>query len=199
MALHIGRYGEVLRTLQWDVLRKSYFKVLRTSSNTHTQPHTSYWEPPFIWDLRIGKNWISDHKYFCVHFLLQSEPCNFIKKETLPQLFSCEFCKISKNTFTFRTPLVAASEHYIITSTCKNRLWKVNAQFFCYQSISLILENDRKSWIPFLFISESLNGNKKGKILGILLFELLLPVVTGWVFKQYLALQKIFENSQIVN
>ena len=25
--------------------------------------------------------------------------CNFIKRETLTQLFSCEFCKISKNTF----------------------------------------------------------------------------------------------------
>ena len=34
----------------------------------------------------------------------------FIKKETLAQLFSCEFCKIFKNTFFNRTPLVAASE-----------------------------------------------------------------------------------------
>ena len=25
--------------------------------------------------------------------------CNFIKKETLAQVFSCEFCKISKNIF----------------------------------------------------------------------------------------------------
>ena len=35
--------------------------------------------------------------------------CNFIKKEILAQLFSCEFCEISKNTFSQRTPLVAAS------------------------------------------------------------------------------------------
>ena len=35
--------------------------------------------------------------------------CNFIKKETLTQVFSCEFCEISKNTFSQRTPLVAAS------------------------------------------------------------------------------------------
>ena len=27
------------------------------------------------------------------------EACNFIKKETLAQVFSCEFWKISKNTF----------------------------------------------------------------------------------------------------
>ena len=35
--------------------------------------------------------------------------CNFIKKETLAQVFSCEFCKIFKNTFSYRTPPVAAS------------------------------------------------------------------------------------------
>ena len=30
---------------------------------------------------------------------LQAEARNFIKKETLAQVFSCEFCEISKNTF----------------------------------------------------------------------------------------------------
>ena len=39
---------------------------------------------------------------------LQVLGCNFIKKEALAQLFSCEFCEISKNIFSFRTPLVAA-------------------------------------------------------------------------------------------
>ena len=37
------------------------------------------------------------------------EACSFIKKETLAQAFSCEFCEIYKNTFCYRTPLVAAS------------------------------------------------------------------------------------------
>ena len=36
--------------------------------------------------------------------------CNFIKKETLAQVLSCEFCKISKNTFSYRKPPVATSE-----------------------------------------------------------------------------------------
>ena len=35
--------------------------------------------------------------------------CNFIIKESLAQVFSCEFCKISKNTYFYRTPPVAAS------------------------------------------------------------------------------------------
>ena len=37
------------------------------------------------------------------------EACNFIKKETLARAFSCEFCKIFKNTFCHRTPLMVAS------------------------------------------------------------------------------------------
>ena len=40
---------------------------------------------------------------------LQVESCNFIRKESLAQVFSCEFCVISKNTFSYRTPLAAAS------------------------------------------------------------------------------------------
>ena len=36
--------------------------------------------------------------------------CNFIKKATLARDFSCEFCEISKNTSSFRTHPVAASE-----------------------------------------------------------------------------------------
>ena len=35
-----------------------------------------------------------------------------VKKESLAQVFSCEFFKISKNTFFHRTPLVAASIYW---------------------------------------------------------------------------------------
>ena len=41
--------------------------------------------------------------------ILISRASNFIKKETLAQVFSCEFCEISKNTFFHRAPPVAAS------------------------------------------------------------------------------------------
>ena len=37
------------------------------------------------------------------------EACNFIKKETLTQMFSYEFCEISKNNVFYRTPLVASA------------------------------------------------------------------------------------------
>ena len=38
------------------------------------------------------------------------QTCNFIKKETLALVLSCEFCEIFKNTYFHRTPPVAASD-----------------------------------------------------------------------------------------
>ena len=35
--------------------------------------------------------------------LKRPQACNFIKKETLAQVFSCEFCEISKNIFFYDT------------------------------------------------------------------------------------------------
>ena len=32
-------------------------------------------------------------------FLIQKDACNFIKKETLAQVFSCEFCEILRTPF----------------------------------------------------------------------------------------------------
>ena len=37
-------------------------------------------------------------------------PATLLKKATLAQVFSCEFCEMSKNTFSHKTPPVAASE-----------------------------------------------------------------------------------------
>ena len=36
-----------------------------------------------------------------------------LKKETLAQVFSYKFCEISMDTFSYRTPLVAASHQFI--------------------------------------------------------------------------------------
>ena len=43
---------------------------------------------------------------------LQAETCNFIKNKTLAQVLFCEIWEISKNTFSYRTPPVAASGAY---------------------------------------------------------------------------------------
>ena len=42
------------------------------------------------------------------------QACNFVKKVTLAQVFFCEFCEISKETFLHRALLVTASgKHYL--------------------------------------------------------------------------------------
>ena len=40
---------------------------------------------------------------------LRPEACNVIKKEALAQVFSCELCETSNNTFSYRATPVAAS------------------------------------------------------------------------------------------
>ena len=47
------------------------------------------------------------------------EACNFIKKETLAQVFSCEFCEISKNTFFTEHLWAAASKTIPWTSSTR--------------------------------------------------------------------------------
>ena len=51
-------------------------------------------------------------KYLCqsLFFNKVAGGCTFIKKETLAQVFSWEFCEIFKNTFSYSTPPLAASE-----------------------------------------------------------------------------------------
>ena len=48
--------------------------------------------------------------FFLIKLLADTD--NFIKIETLAQVFFCEFYKIFKNTFSCRTPPVAASNFY---------------------------------------------------------------------------------------
>ena len=82
----------------------------------------------------------SRQEMFCKKGALKNftNACNFIKKETLAQLFSCEFREISKNTIFYRTPLVAASKirvHKIIAYLCftANAEWN---DLFCWLSKS---------------------------------------------------------------
>ena len=44
---------------------------------------------------------------------LQAERPATLLKKRLPQVFSCEFCKIPKNTFSYKTPPVAASDIHL--------------------------------------------------------------------------------------
>ena len=45
-----------------------------------------------------------------LEILQNSQENTFFKKETLSQVFSCKFCEISKNTYSYITPQETASE-----------------------------------------------------------------------------------------
>ena len=53
----------------------------------------------------------------------QAEACSFNKKESLAELFSYEFWEISKNTFSYKTPPVAASEDAIFYLLSLHKKW----------------------------------------------------------------------------
>ena len=68
--------------------------------------------------LNIMKNaFISSLKLFSrssqpkVFYKKETQACNFIKNETLAQVFSCEFCQISKST--------SSTEHLHTTASVK--------------------------------------------------------------------------------
>ena len=53
------------------------------------------------------------------------QDCNFIKKETLAQVFSCAFCEVTKNTF--------FTEHLWTTSSVVNLVFYVQIfVLICY-------------------------------------------------------------------
>ena len=55
--------------------------------------------------IEISQN--SQENTFAESFLIK---INFIKKETLAQVFSCKFCEIPKTSFSYKTSPVVASE-----------------------------------------------------------------------------------------
>ena len=61
--------------------------------------------------------------------------CNFIKKETLAEVFSCEFYEISKNTFFYRTPLVAASAVKLLFEVCNQAQFYLCRRYTVFKSL----------------------------------------------------------------
>ena len=64
--------------------------------------------------LEISQN---SHENTCARFSflikLHAEACHFINEKTLAQVFSCEFCKVSKNTFFTEHLWATASEEHL--------------------------------------------------------------------------------------
>ena len=72
-------------------------------------------------------------KYYVV---ADDDTCNFIKKETLAQVFSSEFCEISKNTFSYRrTPVAASMVNYFKQKFFRRRVERLHSSLKDIRSI----------------------------------------------------------------
>ena len=81
-----------------------------------------------------------------ISFLIKLKTCNFIKKETLTQVFSCELCEISKNT---------PSEHLLVLKTS----WRLALKTFSRRVL-------KKSWRHTLKTSWRHHGEKQNTYWG---------------------------------
>ena len=96
-------------------ISKLYFK-------SHSLKQTPFFKAKFLEYCNIYNNFLIKALFLFQHSKLfvrivfyKSAFSNIaIYHLILTQVFSCEFCEISKNTFFLRTPLVAASEKCII-------------------------------------------------------------------------------------
>ena len=81
--------------------------------------------------------------------ILRSDACNLSKKEILAQVFSCEFCEISKNTIFTEHLRATTSENYL-----RERLRKVS------RDIYLLFPSLRKhfSWLAIMPVFSFLNS-----------------------------------------
>ena len=94
---------------------------------------------------------------------LQALACNFNKKETLAQVFSCEFSKISKNFFSYRTPLVGDSERVIwfsdkgLKERRKERSKSMAETVLQYPTLMLSSRKDHLSMFQIISMNASLD------------------------------------------
>ena len=65
------------------------------------------------------------------------QACNFIKKETLAQVFSCEFCEISRSTF-FTVHLRATASLWIYVEFISVKFWNLRTAASDYSFVLVI-------------------------------------------------------------
>ena len=104
------------------------FLFLRKLENLFSSPFSGFFTTNEQTDIRSSRRRCSIWKGALRSFekFTRKHPCqglcNFIKKETLAQVFSCEFCKISKNTF-FAEHAWATASWQIIVMILSVILW----------------------------------------------------------------------------
>ena len=82
-------------------------------------------------------------------FWYAPKACNFIKKETLAQVFFCEFCEIFKNTF-FTEHLRTTASRFGDVNNEKNLSGETKNIFLSFKS-AVFLEQNKKNLLNITF------------------------------------------------
>ena len=74
---------------------------------------------------------------------LQASTCNFVIKETLAQVFSCEFCEISKNSFSIEhlRTTASGSSPFKLVAACGNNIENISPKNIFVESLLDLLQN----------------------------------------------------------
>ena len=94
--VYLSKFSWIIQSCFWTETTK-WSHNITTNTKIKKQPPEVFCKKGF---LRNFANFTGNH--LCQSFFFNKIPglaCNFIKKETLAQFFSCEVSKISKNTF----------------------------------------------------------------------------------------------------
>ena len=94
---------------------------------------------------------------------LHADVCNFIKKETLPQVFSYEFCEICKNTFPYRAPpVVVLFAHFTESSFSLSQNSRLNPKILYNNNNLMIFKSIfSNTTVSYLFRVNYGNTRKK--------------------------------------
>ena len=125
-------------------------------------------------------NWVK--QFFLkriVKYICRLEACNFIRKETLAQLFSSEFCWISKNTFlqnTSRRPFLKIRDKYTLQT-----MKYLKARVICRCTVFLQLSYYRKSFWHCIFCLTQANNSLRDKCLTTEFFLVRIFQYSDWI------------------
>ena len=112
-----------LKKIDWQLVNWNYsYSMLQKVQEKEAATRGVLWKKVF---LEISQN---SQENTCVRasFLIKHQACNFIKKEALAQVFSCEFCEISKSTFFQNT-----SGQLLFMKYKGNHIVHMNIHHFC--------------------------------------------------------------------
>ena len=103
------------------------FIINRLVVNSRSSRPEVFCKKAFLWNFA---KFTGKHLCQCPFFWKSCRPQPFIKRETQTQMFSCEFCEITKNAFLYRTTLVVASASlcYDFLKCCRfalKKLWNI--------------------------------------------------------------------------